>query len=375
VPEQACVTAMSGTAEPVDATKSASVEVAEPESDFGDADAEYRAVRQAAGIVNRPDLAQLRLTGRDPVKMLHGLISNDLAGAPAGRAVYAAMLNPKGKMIADLRALIHSTAGGTEVRVIVSREALSGTVEHLKKFIPPMFARTEEHRDSEVIGVYGPLARSLLEKTTGGAIPQLEEDEVTEVAFRDACLLAIGSSYAGGESGIDVLAPALIASTLIDELLAAGADRGVRRVGWSALETLRMEAGRPRYGRELTETTIPTEAYESTGMMDRAISFSKGCYTGQEVIVRIAHRGHVNRALRGLQLGQVTPPEPGVELFAGDSGKPAGRITSATVSPLLGQTIALGYLRREIVPGDRVRVGSIDGGEAVVVDLPFRSEA
>ena len=343
-------------------------------SDFGDAAAEYRAVREAVGISDRQDLVQLRLTGRDPVKMLHGLISNDLAGATSGRAVYAAMLNPKGKMIADLRAFSRTVGGGTEVRVVVPEEALTGTIDHLKKFIPPMFARSEVLSDSEVIGVYGPLVKLLLEKVTGGQIPEIAEDELLEIDLRSVGVLGIGTRYVGGEAGFDLLIPPGVGDAVRDILLDASAELGGRRVGTSALEALRIEAGQPRYGRELTEATIPTEAYESTGSMARAISFTKGCYTGQEVIVRIAHRGHVNRALRGLRLGQLPVPAMETELFAPESLKPVGRITSAAESPLLGETIALGYLRREVVPGDRVMVGSTEGAEALVTDLPFRRE-
>jgi folate-binding protein YgfZ len=144
-------------------------------------------------------------------------------------------------------------------------------------------------------------------------------------------------------------------------------------VGFDALETLRIEAGRPRYGAELTEEVIPTEAFEESGLMERAVSFTKGCYTGQEVIIRIAHRGHVNRHLRGLLLGDAAP-EPGTRLFSPESGKDVGWITSVTHSPLLGQAIALGFVRREMEPGATVRAGLADGAVATVVKLPFARE-
>jgi folate-binding protein YgfZ len=144
-------------------------------------------------------------------------------------------------------------------------------------------------------------------------------------------------------------------------------------VGFGALETLRIEEGRPRYGRELTEETIPTEAFESTGLMSRAISFHKGCYTGQEVIVRIAHRGHVNRNLRGLLLGEAPAPAASAPLFHPETGKEIGWVTSSAHSPRAGQTVALAFVRRELGPGDRVRVGAADGAEATVSSLPFGS--
>ena len=106
-------------------------------------------------------------------------------------------------------------------------------------------------------------------------------------------------------------------------------------------------------------------------MMERAISFTKGCYTGQEVIVRIAHRGHVNRNLRGLLLGDGPAPAAGARLFNPENGKDVGALTSVAWSPLLGQTIALGFVRRELGPGATVRVGSAEGAEATVAALPF----
>jgi folate-binding protein YgfZ len=121
----------------------------------------------------------------------------------------------------------------------------------------------------------------------------------------------------------------------------------------------------------MSEATIPTEAWEATGLMSRGISFTKGCYTGQETIVRIAHRGHVNRHLRGLLLGDAAVPGYRTPLLHIENGKEIGWTTSATESPLAGQTIALCYLRREIGPGDRVKTG--DAGEATVSALPFQA--
>ena len=324
----------------------------------------YRAVREGAGFVERTDLARLRMWGKEPVKMLHGLLTNDLLRAAPGQGVYAAMLTPKGRMIADLRALALPRAGGTELLIDLPSEALAGTVEHLKKFVPPMFARFEVMEAGACVGVYGPRAAELL------SLPALAEDAFTEVEVAGTPVIAVGTRYAG-EPGYDLLAERDALPALVEALAAAGA----RPADLDELETLRIEAGRPRYGRELTEETIPTEAYESTGMMERAISFSKGCYTGQEVIVRIAHRGHVNRHLRGLRLGAAAPPAAGTPLFPADGTKQVGRITSATRSPLLGESIALGYLRREVSPGERVRVGAADGPEALVVELPFARES
>ncbi len=332
---------------------------------YGDGAAEYRAVRESAGVAERGDRARFRLWGKDPGKMVHGLITNDLLKAEPGQGVYAAMLTPKGRMVADLR--VFRRADG-EVLVDVAREALEGTREHFRKMVPPMFARWADATDAVVeIGVYGPRSRELLSAGLGAEVPALAEDAFVEPAFGGATLLVAGTREAGLEEGFDVFVPGEQADALWTALRGAGA----HPVGFGALETLRIEAGRPRYGTDLTEETIPTEAYESAGLMERAISFHKGCYTGQEVIVRIAHRGHVNRHLRGLRLGDAPAPAPRTPLVHPETGKDVGWVTSAAFSPRVGGTVALGYVRREVQPGMQVRVGGAEGASADVVDLPF----
>jgi folate-binding protein YgfZ len=339
--------------------------------------AEYQAVRSAAGISERADLAVLRMSGRDPVRMLQGLITNDLAGAPAGQGVYAAILTPKGRMVADLRAFQRDAADGVEVLILLPRTALDGTKEHLRKYVPPMFARWEVSDDDgngtamAVVGVYGPASRQLIGEVLDQEIPDLGLEGSVEGEFGGERVLLTRTDYAGGEQGYDLIAPASAARSLITKLRESGGGQGVRAVGEATLETLRIEQGVPVYGRELTEDTIPTEAYESTGMLSRAISFTKGCYTGQEVIIRIAHRGHVNRHLRGLRLGDAAAPAFRTPLFHPESGKEIGWTTSTAVSPRMGGPVSLGYVRRELGPGDTVKVGGPDGDEAEVTGLPF----
>ncbi|HEX8392795.1 MAG TPA: glycine cleavage T C-terminal barrel domain-containing protein [Longimicrobium sp.] len=339
---------------------------------FGDAAAEYQAVRQSAGFAERADRARFRLWGKDPARMLHGLITNDLLKAPPGQGVYAAMLTPKGRTLADLRAFRREGEGGAEVIVDLAREALEGSRDHFKKFVPPMFARWAEATDALCeIGVYGPRAAELLSAVLGTEIPEMAEDAFVEPEFAGARLLVAATREAGLEAGFDLFVPAEQAAALWAALVEHGTPIGARAVGFGTLETLRIEAGRPRYGADITEETIPTEAYQEAGLMERAISFSKGCYTGQEVIVRIAHRGHVNRHLRGLLLGGAAAPGPRAPIINPENGRESGWITSAAFSPRLGQTIAMGYARRELEPGATVRIGAADGPEARVVALPF----
>lgn len=335
---------------------------------YGDALAEYRAVREGVGVAERSDRARIRMWGKDPAKMLHGLITNDLTGAGAGQGVYAAMLTPKGRALAELRAFRRAV---DEVLIEIPREALAGMAEHLRKFVPPMFARwADVSGEIEQLGIFGPNAAALLERVLGGAPGELAEDEFREMTFGEAPVMVAATRYVGNEPGFDLFTAPTVVPALWAALLEHGADLGARPVGLAAIETLRIEAGRPRFGAELSEEVIPTEAFEETGMMERAISFTKGCYTGQEVIVRIAHRGHVNRHLRGFRLGDGPTPPEGSPLFVGE--KQVGKLTSVAFSPMLGEAVALGYARREVEPGAEVRVGAEDGPAAIVVRLPFQ---
>lgn len=332
---------------------------------------QYAAVREAAGVAGREDRARIRLWGKDPVRMVQGLITNDLAGAPEGHGVYAAMLTPKGRTIADLRAFTLRRPEGVEVLIELSREALAGTTDHLRRFVPPMFAKWADASDAvRQLGVYGPRAAEVVGAALGMFVPALEEDGFVEVTWRDTPVVIAGTREIGLETGFDLFLPAEAAAELGPLLRGAAESVGGGPVGFETLETLRMEAGRPRYGAELTEEVIPTEAFEETGLMARAISFGKGCYTGQEVIVRIAHRGHVNKHLRGLVLhGPV--PERGTALVNPANGREVGRVTGAADSPLMGTGIALAFVRREVEPGTTVRLGAAEGPEATVVKLPF----
>jgi len=333
---------------------------------YGDPAAEYAAARQAAVLVDRSDRAVVRFHGRDPVRMLHGLVSNDLAGAPPGQGVYAALLTPKGKMIADVR-LFRRPAG--DVLLDLDGAALGAVLDHFRRSIPPLFARFDDvSADLHVLGVYGPESRRVLDTVLEGVPGVLREDGFVIRPFGDAEALVARSLYTG-EDGYDVFVPAAAAGDFCSAVLEAGA----RPAGHAALEVLRIEAGRPRWGAELTPEVIPLEA----GLRQRAISETKGCYTGQEVIVRVLHRGHVNRLLRGLLLDDAPVPAPGAALVrpadpAADESRAVGRITSACASPRHRQTIALGYVRREIEPPATLRL--LAGGyEAMVVPLPFPS--
>lgn len=328
---------------------------------YGDAAAEYAAVRESAGVADRADRALIRLYGRDPVRMIQGLVTNDVARAPAGQGVYAALLTPKGKMIADLRVFRRADGG---VLLALDAGALEGTLAHLRKFVPPLFARIEELDDAlGVLGVYGPRARQIIAQVFGDDLPEGMAEDAFVMLERAGAEALVARTGDYGEDGYDLTAPRAALAPLWRALV----DEGARPVGFAALDVLRIETGRPRWGAELDESVLPIEA----GLRERAISQTKGCYTGQEVITRILHRGHVNRHLRGLLLGDAPVPTRDTELYRAGDEKPVGRITSACESPLYGQTIALGYVRREVEPPSALRLGGPAGPEVEVVELPI----
>ncbi len=328
---------------------------------YGDPAAEYDAVRHGAGIADRADRVPVRVHGREPLRMIQGLVTNDVAGAPEGQGVYAALLTPKGKMVADLR--IFRRADG-ELLLDVDAAARRNALDHFRKYIPPLFARFEDLGDRlHVLGAYGPGAREAVGRALGAEIPAgLAEDAFVDRTF-DGREVRVVATDDVGEEGYDLFVPVEVAVALWRALLEAGG----RPVGHATLEVLRIEAGRPRWGAELDETVIPLEA----GLRERAISTTKGCYTGQEVIIRILHRGHVNWLLRGLALGDAPAPAKGAALVRPDAARPVGRITSSCHSPLYDQTIALGYVRREVEPPAVLRLGGPDGAEVEVFELPI----
>ncbi len=332
---------------------------------YGRPDLEYRAAVDSAAVLDRSHRSRLAVSGRAPVRMLGGVITNSVPPPPeptssgllAGRTAYSTVLIPKGRMVTDL---VVAWRGTREDRhglwLHLPAAGHAPLVAHLRKFLPPRFAFVDDVTEATgTLTVAGPAGAGLIETALGiapGALSALEED---------GCLLT-GPAPDGllvarlGEvrlPAFDVLGGRAPLERLGAELVRLGAVP----TGMGVFETLRIEAGRPEFGLDMDDRTIPTEA----GIDDRAIDHGKGCYTGQEVIVRIRDRGHVNRHLRGLLLGDAATPAPGTPLYTGARARPVGQITSAAMSPAFGQTIALGFVRREVIPPAEVRLGNPDG--------------
>jgi folate-binding protein YgfZ len=284
--------------------------------------------------------------GSDAVEYLHGQVTNDIEGLEPGRGCYAALLNPKGRILADMRILLR---GPDEIWLDTEETALGVLNSKLDMY---RIGRTVDvvDRTSErgILSLVGPQSRVLV-----GGDPPHEEHAFTDVEVEG--LPAVGVAT---DNGMDLLADA----GAIADLQAALIARGAIPVAEDAVEILRIESGRPRHGLDMSDEHLPGEV----GLEERAISFTKGCYVGQEPVARMHYKGHPNRHLRGLRL--TDPAGPGDVLTFG--GKEVGKVTSARVSPTFGP-IALALVRREVDPGSSVAVG--DGERpAEVIELPFR---
>lgn len=313
---------------------------------------DYRALREGCGLLDRSERGKLALTGAGAVEFLNGQVTNELADLRPGEGCYAAFLTNKGKMLGDLRILAPGEDPAqppAELWLDTERVALQALFDMIRRF--KVGYEVELHkrtRERGLLSLIGPEAESI-----AGA-QELSAGEHANVALQ---LDAVSALAVRAAEGIDLICDAAETERLAAILL----ERGAARVSAESAECLRVEHGRPRYGVDMDESTIPQEA----GLNERAVSFSKGCYVGQETVARLHYRGKPNRHLRGLRLS--TPAGTGDELRLSD--RVVGRLGSTAVSPSLGP-IALALVRREAGPGSVVDVGG-DGTTAEVTELPF----
>jgi folate-binding protein YgfZ len=290
----------------------------------------YTALREDAGWIERHDAGRLRLRGADRRSYLHGLLTNDIESLLPGSGTYAALLTAQGRMITDM----HVYELGDALLVTVPRTIAAGIRDRFDQFIFSEDVEVEDITESTVqIGVYGPSSAKAVD------------------AIRIAGLgVDVMPSREFGIEGFEIIGPL----DAIERLASILNEAGATAVGIESLETVRVESGVPRFLADMTETTIPLEA----GIEDRAISMTKGCYPGQEVIVRVLHRGggRVARKLVGIVLGpEAELPPDHARVFSND--REIGTLTSVVSSRLLARPLALGYLHRDFTaPGTNVEV-------------------
>ena len=306
-------------------------------------DGQYRALREGAGLVDRSQRGVLFVSGAEAADYLESQLTNEVESLAPGKGCYAALLDRKGHMQADLRVLRLAPA---ELWLDTERVAAERLRRHLDMYRIGRDVTVEDvSAGHAIISVIGPAAAE-----AAGAGPLAPEH-----AHRE---LGSGRRAVATDLGVDLIVRASGAEAARTALLEAGAVE----VSEAAAEILRVESGRPRYGAEMTEATIPAEA----GINERAVSFTKGCYIGQETVARLHYKGKPNRHLRGLRLS--SPAARGDAIRVGE--REVGVVGTACISPVHGP-IGLAIVRREAVPGDRVDVGE-GGGTAEIVEPPFR---
>ena len=323
-------------------------------------------MRASAGVLDLSFRSRLCLTGADRQRFLNGQVTSNVKDLKPGEGCYAALVNAKGRMVSDLN--IYSLAGEL---LLDFEPGLNGAVtERFEKYIIADDVQVVDAAPHYgLISVQGPQALATVERL--GLNFPAPDQPFQSSRIQDETL---GEMYCMnqprlGTTGFDLFAPTGSLAALADKLIAAAQQLGGRACGWHALETARLEAGLPRFGAEMDATNLPPEA----GLASRAISYTKGCYIGQEIIARLRTYGQVAKALRGLRFADGTGPLPkkGDKLFAGD--KEAGYVSSAIHSPALDANIGLGYVRREqnaIGTALTVRTGA---GEisVTVTETPF----
>jgi len=320
----------------------------------------YRAARHAAAAIVRHDRGLLAVAGADRRSYLHGLLTNDIVSLEAGAGCYAAYLTPQGRMITDL--FVYEL--GDSILATTARATTRDVLAKLDQFVFTEDVQLGDVTDTfshvSLVGPSAPRVLAALLAQPEALLRSLPEHGNRRLPFEGQSAIVTRAGDLG-EPGFDVYVEKDAAEHVMTQLKAAGA----ADLDAATAEAIRVEAGVPWFGPDMDAETIPLEA----GIESRAISFTKGCYVGQEVIIRVLHRGHgrVARKLVGLSLDGLQVPSPGTTIRAGD--REVGHITSAVMSPALEKPIALAYVQR-----DFVAVGtelSVDGSRAIVHALPF----
>jgi tRNA-modifying protein YgfZ len=316
----------------------------------------YRAIHEGAATGAVAARAQVAVAGKDRASYLQGLLTNDIQGLTAGAGCYSAWLTPQGRMLTDM----HVFESGDMILLDVPADQLQSTLQRLDQFLFSEDVQLADLADSlRGVWLHGPEAAVLSERVLAGASGAggWPDYQNVRTEFNGAPAVIARVDQLGVPGFCIYVAPAHEAA-LLNRLHEAGAVEADA----AALEACRIEAGYPLFGIDMTEDTIPLEA----GIEQRAISFTKGCYVGQEVIIRVLHRGHgrIAKKLMGLRVDGAVPPR-GAKLFGG--GREVGAVTSAAASPRYG-AIALGYLHRDFVaPGTSVEVEAVGARSAATV--------
>ncbi len=329
---------------------------------FGNSAAEYAAARFAVGLIDLSHRGLLQFTGPDRLSFLQGMLSNDLRVLNPFDGQYATILTQQGKVVADVRVLCSLNSFYLDFW-----ENLKETIiEHLNRYlVADEVEMADRSKEYTLISLQGPNSEMLLRTLAANAeLPaQSKQHVMIEV---DGAAICVVREDRYRLPGFDLIVPLTKISHIAEQLTATGKQNAAVWIGEQAQNILRIEAGIPRYGVDFNDDNLLLEVG-----IDDAVSFTKGCYLGQEVVERIRSRGHVNKKLCGVVLDGKSPAAAGDLIQAGE--KEVGKITSSVVSPSLGRPIALGYVMKEYwEPGTKLTLQR-DGTEmyATVTQLPF----
>lgn len=338
-------------------------------TDYENPKSEYNSVRESgAGLIDLSARGRMRVSGTEAIMFLNGLITNDMKTLAEDHWMSAAFPTVQGRLIAAVRVLRLKddlTGKNPVPQFLLDTEAI--THETVLKSISRFTMAGDFHvqdmtRESVLLTIQGKEAVSTLTKLFSTVFGELDRNGIKELEWNGAPLIMSRTTHTA-EDGFDLVVNNDLAMSLWNALVEVGA----RPVGHQTLETLRIEAGIARHGRDMDETNVVTETN-----LDDAVSFTKGCYIGQEIIVRIKHRGHVAKKLTGLRFDSQKQLPSGAVIKSTDD-KEIGRITSATFSPQLAGAVALGYVRYEYLEtGTAVKVlTDEDEVNGTVHELPF----
>jgi len=333
-----------------------------------DITSEYAAVRNGgAGLIDLSSRGRLLVSGSESLQFLNGLITNDMKTLEPNRWMAAAFPNVQGRLVAAVRVLHlkwqQENSGLQTNGYLIDTEAPTheAVLKTIGRFtLAGDFHVTNLTQETRLLSIQGAKASELIGEVFSESAGALERGQVLTTEFGNQPVCLIRATHTS-EDGFDLVIAASVADQLREELISGGATP----VGEVAAEVLRIEAGEARFGIDMDETNVVSEIN-----LDDAISFTKGCYIGQEIIARIKYRGHVAKKLVGLIFAGIAEVKPGAKLVTSE-GKEIGRITSVTGSPMLERTIGLGYLKYDyLAPGTEVLVADQDL-KASVVELPF----
>ena len=346
-------------------------------STFGEPQAEYAALHKSCGMIDLPQRGLLELTGKDRLPFLNNLITNQTwnketkSGLTAGQGIYAFYLNTKGRIVTDLNVLElgERTLLELDGRLVAPVRAMFD-----KYLFAEQVKMTDRTTTLHQIGLHGPGARQILSGAIGTPLPPLDPLSSASIKLFDVDTVVYRDDPTG-QTGYVLILPTEAAKTAWMNLLAKFGSptdtgkRALRPVGWAAYNAARIEGGRPIFGIDFDDSILPAE----TGQFNRAVSVTKGCYLGQEIVARMYARQQVAKQLVGIRMESDALPIAGAKIFD-DQSNEIGGVTSSTLSPVLSNTaICLGYLKKPFfafktvvnVPAE----GSIRKG--TVVDLPF----